>query len=86
MSITMGKMFKMTKKTKLYLFLYKVFDKIGKIGQYFINHCDFENQEISESLRSLYPEIELSGEIDSLARFVASMPKKVTPEEERSRI
>ena len=44
MSLTEGKLFKMTKKTKIYLWLYHFFDRIGKIGQYFINHCDVEEE------------------------------------------
>lgn len=45
MSLTIGKYFKMTRKTKLFLAIYHFFDNIGKIGQWFINHCDFEEEQ-----------------------------------------
>ena len=41
--------------------------------------CEYEEPKSRE-------EIAASGEIDSLARFVASMPYKKTSDEDRSRI
>ena len=41
MSLTVGRTFRMTRKTKLYLRLYHFFDSLG---QWFINHVDFEEE------------------------------------------
>jgi len=47
----MGGTFKMTRKTRLYLWLYRRFDSISRISQYFITHCDMEsdNKNITKS-------------------------------------
>lgn len=40
-----GGRLKMTLKTKIFLALYRFFDRIGRIGQWFIKHCDMEEAE-----------------------------------------
>ena len=34
--------FRMTVKTRIFLFLFRLFDAIDRIGQWFIKHCDVE--------------------------------------------
>lgn len=43
----MGGLFKMTQKTRLYLWLYRRFDSISHISQYFITRCDMESDSKS---------------------------------------
>lgn len=43
MSVTMGKAFKMTCKTRLFLRLYRIFDRLS---QWFITHCDTEEVDL----------------------------------------
>jgi hypothetical protein len=42
MSLKLGKAFKPTKKTRLFLWLHNYFHKVD---QWFINHCDYEEGE-----------------------------------------
>lgn len=39
--ITIGKRFRMTKKTKVFLWLYYIFNRLA---QWFITHCDYEDK------------------------------------------
>jgi len=38
-TVTMGRAFRMTRKTRLFLWLYNHFDRVA---QWFINNCDYE--------------------------------------------
>ena len=40
--VGIGRIFKMTRKTKLFLWLHDFFHKLD---QWFLNHCDFEGKE-----------------------------------------
>jgi hypothetical protein len=44
MSITDGKILRMTLKTRIYLKLYHFFNWFNRIPQYFITHCDCEDE------------------------------------------
>lgn len=48
MSLTMGKLFRMTLKTRLFLWWYRFFDRFAKIGQWFITHCDYEEDNLRD--------------------------------------
>jgi len=51
----LGKLFKMTRKTKLYLGLYRIFDKLG---QWFITHCDYEDADWNQVREGLIADTE----------------------------
>ena len=44
-----GNMFRMTIKTKIFLFFYKIF---GNISQWFIHNCDYEDFTFSSLMNS----------------------------------
>lgn len=46
-SLRDGGTFRMTWKTRIYLKIWYFFHRIGKIGQYFISHCDMEEEEMN---------------------------------------
>jgi hypothetical protein len=81
--VTLGDSFQ-DKHLKSTIELFNMFGHAcSKVVEYVTRKFKLEKYQ---SLSKLYPEIAYSGEIDSMARFVASMPVKKTPEEDRSRI
>jgi hypothetical protein len=70
-----GKLFKMTFKTKLYLKMYYFFDRIGKIGQWFITRCDYE--EDSTSLVQWWEYLDWSRMKESFYQLPVSLQKKI---------
>jgi len=52
----LGKMFKMTKKTRLFLWLH---EKFHDLAQWFITHCDYEDADWNQVREGLIADTEV---------------------------